>query len=338
MYSSNNKKHTHTTEETSLLRYEDEKALYTVRETSSIVIVTTKIEKVSKWVTFYNNMIWFISIFCLFIALVFVITYIINAQPRYNTITIPQGSRVTLQSIKYNRFVRIDGKSMSMSESQPWLHGSTFEVYTADSDCFHLKTMSNKWLSVDSATKEVLASEEEQHDATLFSAVFYDSPVDVSHLSGRSYGLQRHSTSQAVQLKVCDRNEWLQAKSVSASPTDPSHRLVVSDVYEDDSAVTAPVPLQTAAAWLNLGGVKTFCLHLLQLIAHVAPPPPSSSSNSTAATGSLAQSTVSSLVFSLALVSPVRGVNLGSWFIPEVWMAPDFFAGANLSNSGSLCG
>jgi hypothetical protein len=36
-------------------------------------------------------------------------------------------------------------------------------------------------------------------------------------------------------------------------------------------------------------------------------------------------------------VKEIRGVNLGGWFIPEVWMNPSFFGGSGLGWGGSLC-
>lgn len=42
-------------------------------------------------------------------------------------------------------------------------------------------------------------------------------------------------------------------------------------------------------------------------------------------------------VLSLTPVPQQRGVNLGGWFIPEVWMNPSFFQGSGLGWGGSLC-
>jgi hypothetical protein len=44
-----------------------------------------------------------------------------------------------------------------------------------------------------------------------------------------------------------------------------------------------------------------------------------------------------SAVFDVRRQSAIHGVNLGGWFIPEVWMLPSFFAGSGLGWSGSLC-
>ena len=41
--------------------------------------------------------------------------------------------------------------------------------------------------------------------------------------------------------------------------------------------------------------------------------------------------------FDVIKVPQLRGVNLGGWFIPEVWMASDFFNGTGLGWGGSLC-
>lgn len=43
-------------------------------------------------------------------------------------------------------------------------------------------------------------------------------------------------------------------------------------------------------------------------------------------------------IYELITIPEVRGVNLGGWFIPEVWMTPSFFSGSGLGWGGSLCG
>ena len=42
-------------------------------------------------------------------------------------------------------------------------------------------------------------------------------------------------------------------------------------------------------------------------------------------------------IFQIEKVEQVKGVNLGGWFIPEVWMDPWFFADTGLGWGGSLC-
>lgn len=42
-------------------------------------------------------------------------------------------------------------------------------------------------------------------------------------------------------------------------------------------------------------------------------------------------------VFQIEIVEQIKGVNLGGWFIPEVWMDPWFFADTGLGWGGSLC-
>jgi glucan 1,3-beta-glucosidase len=43
-------------------------------------------------------------------------------------------------------------------------------------------------------------------------------------------------------------------------------------------------------------------------------------------------------ILTMTYFTHVRGVNLGGWFIPEVWMTPSFFSGSGLGWGGSLCG
>ena len=42
-------------------------------------------------------------------------------------------------------------------------------------------------------------------------------------------------------------------------------------------------------------------------------------------------------IFSLERIQQVKGVNLGGWFIPEVWMSRSFYSGTGLGWGGSLC-
>lgn len=44
-----------------------------------------------------------------------------------------------------------------------------------------------------------------------------------------------------------------------------------------------------------------------------------------------------STTFTVSVVEPINGVNLGGWFIPEVWMNPSFSNGTGLGWAGSLC-
>ncbi|CAM9532715.1 unnamed protein product, partial [Ectocarpus fasciculatus] len=41
--------------------------------------------------------------------------------------------------------------------------------------------------------------------------------------------------------------------------------------------------------------------------------------------------------FNVQAVTPLRGVNLGGWFIPEYWMMPSFYANSGLRFNASLC-
>ena len=45
----------------------------------------------------------------------------------------------------------------------------------------------------------------------------------------------------------------------------------------------------------------------------------------------------SSTIFRIEQVVPVHGVNLGGWFIPEIWMNPSFSKYTDLGWAGSLC-
>lgn len=42
-------------------------------------------------------------------------------------------------------------------------------------------------------------------------------------------------------------------------------------------------------------------------------------------------------VFRIEQYEPIKGVNLGGWFIPEYWMMPGFYANSGLKGNASLC-
>jgi glucan 1,3-beta-glucosidase len=60
-------------------------------------------------------------------------------------------------------------------------------------------------------------------------------------------------------------------------------------------------------------------------------------SNSNLNTDEYEYAEMNATVFEIETVEQVKGVNLGGWFIPEVWMDPWFFADTGLGWGGSLC-
>jgi len=62
-----------------------------------------------------------------------------------------------------------------------------------------------------------------------------------------------------------------------------------------------------------------------------------SSSGSNLNTDEYEYAEVNATVFLIEKVEQIKGVNLGGWFIPEVWMDPWFFADTGLGWGGSLC-
>lgn len=49
------------------------------------------------------------------------------------------------------------------------------------------------------------------------------------------------------------------------------------------------------------------------------------------------ENTLLSTIFEVELIKQINGVNLGGWFIPEVWMNPNFYNDTGLGWGGSLC-
>lgn len=283
------------------------------------------------------------SISCCSIAvlslLVLSITYFVlyTSNPG-STIQLEHLSRIYLSSTKYQRYVRVSGGSSSSSSSAnsnslnhklvltediPWLHGSTFEVYNSNSSlnkCFRLRTAWKRWLRIDAQTDVLKADAESQWEGTLFEAISY------STFESGTYRTDDHS-HQLMVFKQCEGDGMLEvvehAKAESELViTDASQRplqvvlrsyqklLSAEYVYNNPSRVD-----DRQFSYLRFSGVKLFSVK------------------------SFSQFQRSDLgsVFKVTKVKHMRGVNLGGWFIPEMWMNPDFSSWTGLGWAASLC-
>lgn len=242
-------------------------------------------------------------------------------------------SRINLSSTKYQRCVRVSGGSSSsadglnhnlvLTEDIPWLHGSTFEVYNSNSSlnkCFRLRTSWKRWLRIDAQTDVLKADAESQWDGTLFEAISY------STFQSGTYRTDDHS-HQLMVFKQCEGDGLLEVVEHGKAEgelaiTDPSQRplQVVLRSYQKLSnaeyVYNHPSRLDGRQfSYMRYSGVKLFSMKSFSQF----------------------QRRDLGSVFKVTKVKHTRGVNLGGWFIPEMWMNPAFSSWTGLGWDGSLC-
>lgn len=277
------------------------------------------------------------SISCCSIAvlslLVLSITYFVlyTSNPG-STIQLEHLSKIYLSSTKYQRYVRVSGGSSSadslnhklvLTEDIPWLHGSTFEVYNSNSSlnkCFRLRTAWKRWLRIDAQTDVLKADAESQWDGTLFEAISY------STFQSGTYRTDDDS-HQLMVFKQCEGDKLLEVVEHAKAEgeltiTDASDRplqvvlrsfqklLSAEYVYNHPSRLD-----DRQFSYLRYSGVKLFSVKSFSPF----------------------QRSDLGSVFKVTKVKHMRGVNLGGWFIPEIWMNPDFSSWTGLGWAGSLC-
>eukprot|EP01038_Epipyxis_sp_PR26KG_P012436 gene12436-16680_t len=285
--------------------------------------------------------------------------------PNYQYIKLPNAARINFGSLRYEKFVRIDNTQLGqnnliLSESIPWKHGATFEVFRSGHEvCFKLKTMSDRWLKLDYDSGELKASGMLRLEGTYFAAVAVNVST-VPDIQDKYFNITNREEIQHFKLKVCKQNLWFEVRQGSAwSPDDVVllHGKGVTNISPPKSSrsdnLTIALTLHSmnssagrvSSSWfyptsflinplLNFVNVK---LLRLNVNGNSGNPDENSPSPLPSTSHEEYLSRSSSMIISYMHVKPVRGVNLGGWFIPEVWMVPSFFAGTGLGWSGSLC-
>eukprot|EP01039_Chlorochromonas_danica_P011177 gene11177-12462_t len=268
---------------------------------------------------------------------------------------LPHKSRIFLFSPRFMRYVRFEKSSLLLTETLPWQHGSTLEVHRSSlQSCFQLKTMANLWLRLDSASSEVRADGFSRMDGSYFAAI------------GMGRGAGPEGGGQAVALKICRQPLWLEAGGQDLA--------IVSFKDSNSSASPGPPPPPPVSSQLTVKLSRS--LSGSQLRSARSPPATSHShrqhhdkdnreeahhrhdkevdkekekeekrrkrGDEAKVDGGdkeeeMVDNAYQPFLFSIQPAPRIQGVNLGGWFIPEVWMNPSFFAGSGLGWSGSLC-
>ena len=286
--------------------------------------------------------------FILSLGLVFALGIYVSFLPTrdsalYRVVWFSHGARVQLRSDKFVRVDR-DTRHLVLTESIPWLQGSTFHVFKRqeEDECFQLRSSYGTWLSVEEGEggsgSELTARATSQGAASMFSAI---DPSQEPYLSAslrlpnvpntdlserrRLYPSSSSSASRGpinVKLKLCAQSQWLGVKQSTASVASAS-----AGKAPTTSGITVGSTAPTPTNW-----------ELLLQYWRSAKAIPSSSSSSPEGKeeegrGGLFEPSV----FEVVEMPQWRGVNLGGWFIPEVWMNPAFFNGTGLGWGGSVC-
>eukprot|EP01031_Cornospumella_fuschlensis_P028767 gene28767-34730_t len=234
--------------------------------------------------------------------------------------TLPDLSRIYLYSNMYELYARnLDG-AIVLTEAIPWAHGSALEVHRYDEYCFQLKSSRNTWLRIDSRTKELVADGLVKMDGALFAAVLTEKSFPNSSLR-----------LDNIALKLCDQDVFLQAierhvDQQAASPRRSLHATQRDVIIKAMHAGEVHL-LQSSLQHDNNKTSK-------QKHGHKH----SKNSNKHSGEGHEQKTHAAPFAFTIQFVREIRGVNLGGWFIPEVWMNRDFYEGTGLGWGGSLCG
>jgi len=275
----------------------------------------------------------------------------------YRVIGFSHGARVQIRSDKFVRVDR-DTRHLVLTESIPWLQGSTFHVFKRqeDDECFQLRSSYGTWLSVEEGEggsgAELNAKATSQGAAAMFSAIDPSQEpylsaslrlpnVPNTDLSGRrlsSSSSSPHSSSSAgrgptnVKLKLCAQSQWLGVRQSTSSVASASAS--AGSKTPTSSAITVGNTAPTPTNWELL-------LQSWRSTQATSPAPSSSSEGKEKEASEEANEEEEGLfepsVFEVIELPQWRGVNLGGWFIPEVWMNPAFFNDTGLGWGGSVC-
>lgn len=310
------------------------------------LVVAGGFEEASFWRNFVARR-WLLSLFALFVLVAVLLSLPSKDSLLYNIIHLENGCRVQLRASVERKFVRTDRSTgrFLLTESRPWLQGSTFRVVKQDGqECFQLKSSHGSWAAANVATGEVAATALSQSDATFFVAI---DPADepylgvspqsqnpgdlVRHRHRRGRALHANSGVVSMKLKLCSRSVWL---SVGESSTVLEHR---DNSLDNNHAAAASASASSLRLTVRLSASPPtpsyFGSNVLQWFSWWSERAKGASLH----TFDTVDSQLHPSIFEVQVLRQVRGVNLGGWFIPEVWMSPAFYNDTGLGWGGSLC-
>ena len=300
----------------------------------------------------------FLKAAMILVPILLLITIIHRRTTSVHVSTFVRGSSVHIASSKYNLYLRVNATSVVLTEDIPWLHSSTLEMFNQrGSNCFRLRTMGGVWLRADYSTGQVVADSSANRATSFETVVFSEDKQFMSTI-------HKH-----IGIKVCDTNVWLQVLEMMLTGNQSAEKqlqlmLVKRDTTTDTGGNAPPTfsrklrSVETGAA-VDEAAKAGSIVHALESSFHrrLLPLPPLlsysqrpqavSGSGDLPSNGDTTGSTDAGAdagfeqgggqLFRLEVVDEVRGVNLGGWFIPEIWMTPSFSNYTGLGWAGSLC-
>jgi hypothetical protein len=214
-------------------------------------------------------------------------TATVNAQAQ----TFVHKWTVYVKSVPSDQYVRVEKLGLHLTESRPWVHGSSLELYHSErTSCFRIRSLKGGWLTVDRTNNLVTLTEEDiPSEAALFE------------LDGGDLGPDADTT--LATIKQCGKSKYW--------------------------SVTDPTNLDSGVSQITLVKPSTQILHRRRSL--------SAESGSDFTQDAHSSDDSMPTQFLIEKVQPFHGVNLGGWFIPEIWMNPGFSNYTKLEWAGSLC-
>lgn len=239
--------------------------------------------------------------------------------------TLPTGQKIHLSSAIYNSYVQNSQGNIEFLSKFPYQHGSTFEVFRLDEECFQLRSMKHTWLRLDYKTGEMKADGEFSMTGSYFSA------VEVNKSGGNDEddnvvkrNTHSHLRKKVVRLKLCRQDMLFEiapnSDMPSLSATDPL-QLKPLPTFKFGLTKSSMKLLKSPLYWLygSLYGNLARPMHRISRALL-------SLSKSSTAEDSEKPSVESEPIEPESLLqitfrNSIHGVNLGGWFIPEVWVS-----------------
>lgn len=164
-------------------------------------------------------------------------------------------------------------------------------------------------------------------------------------IHGSTFEIHR-VTDECFRLQSVKNNLWLRLNAntgVIAADSEQEEKGSSFAAIATDDRDSTVLKLCYDDQWLEISPVTSSEQGRTLRVSAPSSAPSSSSSLASSISSLLFQSpataaaTIPSNTISLSVIPELRGVNLGGWFIPEVWMNSVFYRGSGLGWSGSLC-
>lgn len=302
-------------------------------------------------------------------ALIVAIYYLRTDMPS-KALQLERGSKINIMSLGYQAYIGTNNEKVVITDSVPHVHSTTLEIFHSGGDCMRLRSLDGKWLRWDRSTNTVKADSTTANQATQFEFVRQGSVTDQSLFDKNEY-VQMKVCRQSLWWEVRtattldSANTWLEVFIVAQDPSKRNYNTRKLTASKRSAQQTVQKPLShtnTKQAKITVSAEEDVPAdannsrdhHRRELSkepssitddsatqeheaqphnstqpqppAQAAPPPPPRENYG--GEGGL---------FRIEVVEPVRGVNLGGSFIPEIWMNPSFSNYTGLHWAGSLC-